>query len=191
MVGAVGVERVWGGGSAAGWSSPGFKQGGGGVLRLGSDERAKGSTKSSSGTLVVRGRSLEESGGLCRGRSTAASRWRPSGRFWKRRGGVARGGGSSARQQEGEELRGDAWVTARGEVMAGMAGKPLHDDGGRRCRWTATRYRAGGGGGRKWRFCNFQKFQGLTCKPAITFKPKLKWKSAQHESCSTFQDLQL
>ena len=51
--------------------------------------------------------------------------------------------------------------------------------------------RAGGGGGRKGRFCNFQKFQGLTYKPAITFKPKLKWKSAQHESCSTFQDLQL
>src|SRR6185312_7252543 len=100
-VGAVGVERVWGGGSTAGWSSPGFKQGGGGVLRRGSDERAKGCAKSSSGTLVVCGRSLEESGGLCRERSTAASRWRPSGRFWKRRGGVARGGGASAKQQEG------------------------------------------------------------------------------------------
>ena len=41
-VGAVGVERVWGGGSAAGWSSPGFKQGGGGVLRRGSEESEKG-----------------------------------------------------------------------------------------------------------------------------------------------------
>ena len=40
-VGAVGVERVWGGGSAAGWSSPGFKQGGGGVLRRGSEESEK------------------------------------------------------------------------------------------------------------------------------------------------------
>ena len=107
----------------AGWSSPGFKQGGGGVLRRGSDERSKGCAKSSSGTLVVRGRSLEESGGLCRGHSTAASRWRPSGRFWKRRGGVARGGGSSARQQEGEELAGDAWEPAHGELMAGKAGK--------------------------------------------------------------------
>ena len=42
MVGAVGLERVWGGGSAAGWSSPGFKQGGGGVLRRGSEESEKG-----------------------------------------------------------------------------------------------------------------------------------------------------
>ena len=42
MVGFVGVERVWGGGSAAGWSSPGFKQGGGGVLRRGSEESEKG-----------------------------------------------------------------------------------------------------------------------------------------------------
>ena len=56
---------------------------------------------------------------------------------------VARPGGSSARQQEGEELRGDAWVTARGELMAGMAGKALHGAGGRRCRWTAARSRAG------------------------------------------------
>ena len=123
MVGSVGVERVWGGGSAAGWSSPGFKQGGGGVLRRGSDERAKGCAKSSSGTLVVRGRSLEESGGLCRGHSTAASRWRPSGRFWKRRGRVARPGGSSAKQQEGEEVVRDAWAPAHGGVMAGKAGK--------------------------------------------------------------------
>ena len=50
-------------------------------------------------------------------------------RFWAHRGGVARGGGSSARQQEGEELAGDAWEPAHCEVMAGKAGKagkPLH-----------------------------------------------------------------
>ena len=174
-----------------GVSSPGFKRGGGGVLRCESEERAKERTKSSPGVCVVLGRSLEEGGVLCSGRSTAASRWRPPGRLWKRRGTWLGREGSSARQQEGEELRGDAWVTARGELMAGMAGKALHGAGGRRCRWTAARNRAGGGAGRKGRFCNFQKFQGLTCKPAITFKPKLKWKSAQHESCSTFQDLQL
>ena len=69
------------------------------------------------------GRSLEGSGGLCRGRSTAAARWRPSGRFWALRGGVARGGGASARQQAGEELVRDAWVPAHGGVMAGMAGR--------------------------------------------------------------------
>ena len=64
MVGDVGVERVCSGGSAAGWSSPGFKQGGGGVLRRGSEDRAKGCTKSSPGIGVVLGRSLEEGGVL-------------------------------------------------------------------------------------------------------------------------------
>ena len=123
MVGAVGVERVWGGGSAAGWSSPGFKQGGGGVLRRGSEERARERGEWVSGVPLLLGRSLEESGGLCRGRSTATPRWRPSGRFWKRRGRVARPGGSSAKQQEGEEVVRDAWAPAHGGVMAGMAGK--------------------------------------------------------------------
>ena len=61
--------------------------------------------------------------GLWFGLSTAAARWRPAGRFWARRGRVARGGGSSARQQEGEELAGDAWEPAHGELMAGKAGK--------------------------------------------------------------------
>jgi len=40
-VGAVGVERVWGGGSAAGWSSPAFGVSGGGVLGRGVRELAK------------------------------------------------------------------------------------------------------------------------------------------------------
>ena len=59
---------------------------------------------------------------------------------------MARGGGSSARQQEGEELARDAWEPAHGELMAGKAGKPLHDAGvgGRQ-----ARDRAGGGGGRQ------------------------------------------
>ena len=47
-VGAVGVERVWGGGSAVGWSSPEFKRGGGGVLRRGSEGRGNGRAKSTS-----------------------------------------------------------------------------------------------------------------------------------------------
>ena len=75
-------------------------------------------------------RSLEEAGGCCSWLSTATARWRPSGRFWKRRGAWHGRGSSSARQQAGEELRGDAWVTARGELMAGMAGKALSVDGG-------------------------------------------------------------
>jgi hypothetical protein len=39
--------------------------------------------------------------------------------------------------------------------------------------------------------CNFSKFQGPVCKPAITFKLGLKRKSVQNESCKTFQALQL
>ena len=123
MVGDVGVERACSGGSAAGWSSPGFKRGGGGVLRRGSEDRARERGDWVAGVPLLLGRSLEGSGGLCRGRSTAAARWRPSGRFWALRGGVARGGGASARQQAGEELVRDAWAPAHGGVMAGKAGK--------------------------------------------------------------------
>ena len=82
-----------------------------------------------SGVFVEPGRSLEGDGGHCSGLSTATARWRRRGRFWTRRGGVARGGGSSARQQEGEELVRDAWAPAHDELMAGKAGKPLHDAG--------------------------------------------------------------
>ena len=67
------------------------------------------------------GRSLEGSGGLCRGRSTATPRWRPSGRFWARRGAWHGKERASARQQEGEELVRDAWAPAHGGVMAGKA----------------------------------------------------------------------
>ena len=140
MVGDVGVERVWVGGSAVGWSSPGFKRGGGGVLQRGSEERAKERVKSNPGVLVVLRRAKDRELGLWFGLSTAAARWRPAGWLWKRRGGVARGGGASARQQAGEEEQSDAWVPARSEVMAGKA---LHGAGGRRCRWAAARNRAG------------------------------------------------
>ena len=85
--------------------------------------------------------------GICRARTLARRGWRPLQRALHRDGEVAaaralldsaarvaRPGSSSARQQEGEELRGDAWVTAHGELMAGKAGKALHGGGGRRCR---------------------------------------------------------
>ena len=40
------------------------------------------------------------------------------------------GGGGPARSQGAvEEALGDAWATAHGELMAGKAGKPLHDAG--------------------------------------------------------------
>ena len=42
MVGLAWVERVCGGGSTAGESSSEFKQGGDGILRWGSTEKAKG-----------------------------------------------------------------------------------------------------------------------------------------------------
>ena len=94
-------------------------------------------------------RSLEEDGVLCSGRSTAATRWRPSGRFWALRGGVARGGGASARQQAGEELVRDAWAPAHGGVMAGKAGKSSAGGavGGRR-----REAEQGGGDGHKGDF---------------------------------------
>ena len=101
---------------------------------------------------------------------------------WRREGAPARG------RRAVEEERRDAWVPARGELMAG---KPLHNAGGGAVGGRRRETEQGGGGGRKGQFCNFQKFQGPLCKQAITFKLKLKWKSAQHESCSTFQDLQL
>ena len=40
------------------------------------------------------------------------------------------GGGGPARSQGAvEEALGDAWATAHGDLMAGNAGKPLHDAG--------------------------------------------------------------
>jgi len=41
MVGAIGVERVCGGGSAAGGARRGFERSGGGVLERGVEELAK------------------------------------------------------------------------------------------------------------------------------------------------------
>ena len=134
MVGDVGVERACSGGSAAGWSSPGFKRGGGGVLRCGSEERARERGEWVSGVPLLPGRALGEGGGLCPWLSTAASRWRPSGWLWKRRGAWQGKKRASARQQEGEEVVRDAWAPAHGELMAGKAGKALHGGGGRRCR---------------------------------------------------------
>ena len=146
---AVGVERVWGGGSAAGWSSPAFGVSGGGVLGRGVRELAKRGGEKSAGLLVVLRRAKDRELGLWFGLSTAAARWRPPGRFWARRGRVARGGGSSARQQEGEELAGDAWEPAHGELMAGKAGKASAGGavGGRR-----REAEQGGGDGHKGDF---------------------------------------
>ena len=142
-----------------GVSSPGFKRGGGGVLQRGSEERAKGRVKSNPGCLVVLRRAKDRELGLWFGLSTATSRWRPPGRFWARRGCVARGGGSSARQQEGEELVRDAWVPAHGGLMAGMAGKGVGGGavGGRR-----REAEQGGGDGHKGDFAISKSFRDLS-----------------------------
>ena len=84
-----------------GMSSPGFGWCGGGVPRRGSEGRGKGRTKSTSGVYVVLRRSLEEAGGCCSWLSTATARWRPPGRFWKRRGAWHGRGCSSARLEGG------------------------------------------------------------------------------------------
>ena len=77
-VGAVGVERVWGGGSAAGWSSPAFGVSGGGVLGRGVRELAKRGGEKSAGLLVVLRRAKDRELGLWFGLSTAAARWQPA-----------------------------------------------------------------------------------------------------------------
>ena len=75
---------------------------------------------------VVLRRAKDRERGLWFGLSTAAARWRPAGRFWKRRGAWQGKKRASARQQEGEEERRDAWGPARRKKAAG---KPLHGAG--------------------------------------------------------------
>jgi hypothetical protein len=112
----------------------------GGVLRRGSEGNAKEREEWISGAFVVLMRVLGEDGGLCSGRSTAALRWRPRGRFWARRGAWHGREGSSARQQAGEEEQRDAWAPARSK---GVAGKALHGAGGRRYRSAVEKQRKG------------------------------------------------
>ena len=125
-----------------GVSSPAYQRGGGGVLRSGSENRAKERAKSTPGVLVGPGRSLEGRGGRCPGLSTAASRWRPSGWLWKRRGCVARPRSSSARLEGGGGGR-PRRVGASARRIDGRNGR--EGAGGRRCRWTAARAEQGGG----------------------------------------------
>ena len=70
-------------------------------------------------------------------------------------------------------------------------GGPERRAGGARHRWRERAERDRQGKGKRDPFAISKNFQGPKCKTRITFKLKLKWKSAQHESCSIFQDLQL
>ena len=74
---------------------------------------------------------------------------------------MARDGGSSARQQEGEELAGDAWEPAHGELMAGKAGKASAGGavGGRR-----REAEQGGGDGHKGDFAISKSSRDPTVK---------------------------
>ena len=75
---------------------------------------------------------------------------------------MARPGGSSAKQQEGEEVVRDAWAPAHGGVMAGKAGKAS----------AAAPLCAGDRGSREREeednrldlFANLEKFRGPTVK---------------------------
>ena len=72
------------------------------------------------------------------------------------------------------------WPFQRGGGSAAVCRQRGAEEAGRQ---------AGGRG--KQTDLQFQKFQGPYCKLAITFNLGLRWKSAQHESCSLFQDLPL
>jgi len=78
MVGAIGLERVCGGGSAVGVSSPGFRAGRrrrSGAWGGGTGKSAKGKE---GGVLLVLMRARGEGLGHCVGLATAALRWRPA-----------------------------------------------------------------------------------------------------------------
>ena len=102
MVGDVGVERVWVGGSAVGWSSSAFTVERRRVLGSGRGERAKGRVKSNPGILVVLRRAKERELGLWFGLSTATSRWRPAGSLGARGTGWR---GPARSQRAVEEVR--------------------------------------------------------------------------------------
>jgi hypothetical protein len=81
MLGRGGViGRVGVGGAGLWWrvdgrvSSPEFKQGGGGILKWGSTEKAKGREELFAGIEVVLVRARDEALGCCSGLSTAAAR---------------------------------------------------------------------------------------------------------------------
>ena len=139
MVGAVGVELLWNGGSVVGVSSSEFTRGGGDVLRVRGRERARGRVDCDAGSPGVLRRAQDGSPRHCREPSTAALRWQPAeltgarGTGWR---GTARGNG------RWEEVQCDAWMPR--EAAAKLEVAP-----GRQ----AARQSTGGGEnrGRSWR----------------------------------------
>ena len=99
---------------------------------------------------------------------------------------------ASASSQQGWRNSGGEGSSTRGwprRAGGGRGGDPERRAGAvRHWRWETEEQ---AGGRRKGLVCKFRKFQGPICKSKITFNIVLRWKSAQRESCSTFQDLQL
>ena len=92
-------------------------------------------------------------------------------RFWARRGGVARGGGSSARGQWVQELAG---APREAEAKSDLAGATQRGGGRRGAVGGEREQRETDRGGRQGPKRNFRKFQGPECKPVITFNIGLK-----------------
>jgi hypothetical protein len=157
---------------------------GGAVLGIGVRESENKRRERVAGLFVVPKRARERGLGLCGELATATAMWRPQnlvGVAWRGEGRSSAWGGGS-RSSWGRHVKRRRNWTWPGATQRG----------GRRCDVPAVREsREADRGRRKWMVLQFLKFQGPKCKTRITFKLKLKWKSAQHESCSTFQDLQL
>ena len=143
----------------------------------------KGGEQNEETPLVLkraRGRAL----GFFPALATAAVRWRPAGA----RCCMARRGEDTARGKSGGEGSG----ATRGRPQQAGGGSGSSFGGGWRVSALALRgTERQAGGGRQRTSLQFQKFQGLYSKTKITFNLGLRWKSAQHDSCSLFQDLQL
>jgi len=96
-------------------------------------------------------------------------------------------GGQREREWDQGELEGPGGE-ARQQAMGGDGRRRPNGDEGRHPCFEQKKNREGEEEG--W-FGNFQKLQGLNLKVNFPSDLELKWKSAQHESCSIFQDLQL
>ena len=157
MVGAVGVELLWNGGSAVGVSSSEFTRGGGDVLRVRGRERARGRVDCDAGSPGVLRRAQDGSQGCCSARATAAARWQP-------RGGSGRRGEGRGHQREGVVGPGFNGVTCGAAAKLDLAcGRP-RAAGGRRTAPAAKQSRRADRGRRQGPKRNFQNFRDLSVK---------------------------
>jgi hypothetical protein len=127
-VGSIWAERLWRRGSTAGLRLAGVRWSGGGVPGCLGRERARGRGEKIKESSLVLMRAREKRGGLCPGRATAASRWRPAGAHW------ARGAGWRL-QREGSWVQKLVEVPREAEAKLELAGgDPERRAGGARHR---------------------------------------------------------